>query len=332
MLLSLYAGCGGLDLGFEDAGYEIGLAYDWNSDAVASWKGNRSGQERGHVADLRTICIRDMDRDFGGTFMPSAVIGGPPCQGFSRANHLRHRNDSRNALFRRFFTVALRLHRYRGPLDFILAENVPELEREPNAGILGREIERLATNGFDVRVFALDAARYSVPQRRKRLFVLALPSGSCAARLWKRPRANQHKQRTVRDAIEGLPDPTHYQRGLTQEQIPYHCNHWCMRPKSRKFFDGSLLAGDLFGRSFKTLSWDAPSVTVAYGHREVHVHPGGRRRLSVFEAMRLQGFPDEYVLKGNLSSQISQVSEAVPPPLAKALAESIRVSKGIEGA
>ena len=76
-----------------------------------------------------------------------------------------------------------------------------------------------------------------------------------------------------------------------------------------------------------TLQWDAPSLTVAYGHREVHIHPGCHRRLSVFEAMRLQGFPDDYELVGTLSAQITQVSEAVPPPLAEAVARAVALAK-----
>jgi DNA (cytosine-5)-methyltransferase 1 len=63
---------------------------------------------------------------------------------------------------------------------------------------------------------------------------------------------------------------------------------------------------------------------VAYGNREVHVHPDGNRRLSILEAMLLQGFPQEYQLTGSLSAQVTQVSNAVPPPIAKAIAEQIR--------
>jgi DNA (cytosine-5)-methyltransferase 1 len=63
---------------------------------------------------------------------------------------------------------------------------------------------------------------------------------------------------------------------------------------------------------------------VAYGHREIHVHPGGHRRISIFEAMLLQGFPEDFVLEGTLSSQVEQVSNAVPPPLAQALATAIK--------
>ena len=97
-----------------------------------------------------------------------------------------------------------------------------------------------------------------------------------------------------------------------------------MVPKSPKFNnlpDPSVSNG---ARSFKRLFWDQPSFTVAYGHNEIHVHPDGHRRLSIYEAMMLQGFPRmEYELKGCLSDQVSLVSDAVPPPLAFALAKSI---------
>jgi site-specific DNA-cytosine methylase len=68
----------------------------------------------------------------------------------------------------------------------------------------------------------------------------------------------------------------------------------------------------------------AGSPTVAYGNREVHVHPDSRRRLSVYEAMLLQGFPPTYELLGSLSDQVTQVSEAVPPPLGRAIADSVK--------
>lgn len=95
-----------------------------------------------------------------------------------------------------------------------------------------------------------------------------------------------------------------------------------MRPVSKRFHQPG--GADRAGRSFRRLEWDKPSPTVAYGHREIHVHPEGRRRLSIYEAMLLQGFPEEFVLEGTLSSQVEQVSNAVPPPLAQSLATAIK--------
>ena len=76
-----------------------------------------------------------------------------------------------------------------------------------------------------------------------------------------------------------------------------------------------LEPGDSRGMSFRVLSWDKASYTVSYGHREVHIHPSIRRRLSILEAMRLQGFPDSYELNGTFSQQVQLVSDALPPPL-----------------
>lgn len=267
-----------------------------------------------------------MDRDFGGRFAPNGVIGGPPCQSFSRANHFRSDDDPRRKLVAKFFSIALRLHKNRRPLDFIVMENVPELEQASGGKLLETELSRLEKNGFHVTKAVLDASEYGVPQYRRRLFVVAISKDAMGLPEWNSPKASKSIVRQVSDVLSGLPEPLHFELNLKRDDIPFHPNHWCMKPKSAKFFDGSLKAGYSSGRSFKTLSWDKPSIAVSYGHREVHVHPGGHRRLSVLEAMRLQGFDDTYTLEGTLSSQIDQVSEAVPPPLAETVAQAVKLS------
>ena len=104
----------------------------------------------------------------------------------------------------------------------------------------------------------------------------------------------------MREIIGGLPPSTIFERGMRDGDIPFHQNHWCMKPRSKKFFNGFLNKSAVMGRAFRVLDWDKPSWTVAYGHREVHIHPSGKRRLSVYEAMLLQGFRPDYVLKGTL--------------------------------
>jgi DNA (cytosine-5)-methyltransferase 1 len=131
----------------------------------------------------------------------------------------------------------------------------------------------------------------------------------------------------VKALLRNLPPPVFWTGDLDRKSIKPHPNHWCMTPKSKSFeTPGALVPGTARGRSFRTLDWNEPSPTVAYGNREVHVHPTGRRRLSVYEALLLQGFPKNYELLGTLSDQITQVSEAVPPPLGRAIARSIRGS------
>lgn len=320
-LLSLFSGCGGLDLGFEEAGYRIDLAYERRKAAVLSYNANAASPVA-RSRDVRELTLDQLDRDFGHPFAPSGVIGGPPCQSFSRGNSGRSLPDPRSSLVGSFFSIALDLHQNRRPLDFVVMENVPEVARAENGWLLGLELQRLQDAGFVTDVVTLDAKDFGIPQKRRRLFVVAINEKILHTK-WRRPfQALPHL--TVADAIGALPDPVYYSQVADTGEIPFHPNHWCMTPKSRRFFDGSLTEGYRKGRSFKTLAWHEPSLTVSYGHREVHVHPSCTRRLSVYEAMLLQGFPRDMVLVGSMSDQFSQVSEAVPPPLALAIATSIQ--------
>ena len=320
MLLSLFCGAGGLDRGFEQAGFSVGLAYDIREQAIKSYNANRGKKAAtGLVFDISQLDLQTLDKHFGSAFLPTGVIGGPPCQSFSKANAGRSLDDPRAKLVERFVSIVIKLHQ-RNALEFAVMENVPELVEADDGKLLGHQKRRLEDAGFVVSVAILDAADFGVPQRRRRMFLVALNQDQFPNR-WAAPKPTVAAARTVKQALSGLPEPTFFNR---DSSLPaYHPNHWCMVPKSPRFFDGTLREGYSAGRSFKTLRWDRPSLAVSYGNREVHVHPSGRRRLSVYEAMVLQGFEFSYVLQGTLSAQISQVSEAVPPPLARAVAVSV---------
>jgi DNA (cytosine-5)-methyltransferase 1 len=172
--------------------------------------------------------------------------------------------------------------------------------------------------GFDVTERELYALDFGVPQTRRRIVLSAMRAGQYEAI---RPRRRKGPF-SVRDAIGRLPRPIFYSPNLNKKDIPYHPNHWTMNPISSRFRTKAAVAHG--GRCFKRLSWWKPCPTIAFGHREIYIHPTGKRRLSIFEAMLLQGFPRSFVLEGNLSEQVEQVSNAVPPPLAKSLAAAIR--------
>jgi DNA (cytosine-5)-methyltransferase 1 len=321
IVLSLFSGCGGLDLGFESAGFEAALAFDLRSPAVDSYNHNRD-RRTAHVADVTKLRLRDLDEKYGSRFDPVGVIGGPPCQSFSRGNSNRSDNDPRSKLIRKFFSLALRLHKSRSGLDFIVMENVLEVAKAKNGKLLKDEIARLELNGFSVFIEETNALKFGVAQKRRRLILIAL-NKSRRQFDW-----NGLEEVTgstkVRDVIGALAEPVWFSDFKEGMRPVDHLNHICMTPKSKKFQDGSLLVARSSGRCFKVLDWDKPSYTVSYGHREVHIHPSGHRRLSVYEAMLLQGFPHCFELVGTLSDQISQVSEAVPPPLAEAVAKAVK--------
>lgn len=318
-LLSLFCGSGGLDHGFQSAGFNTVLALDNSEDAVLSYNANAlQKNEVARVADISTLMPKDFVAMIPATAHPVGLIGGPPCQGFSRGNVSADPDDPRNRLPYRYADL-LRAANDVYNLHFFVFENVIGLLQPKHRERYKRILGRLRKCGFTVFTHQLNASDFEVPQRRRRLFIIGFNSTLYPAVEFQPP-ALKSARRTVADAIKGLPRPTFYRKNLEPSDVPHHPNHWTMVPRSPKFHGPQQSSG----RSFKILDWNDVSPTVAYGNREIHVHPDGDRRLSVFEALLLQGFPRDYYLAGTFSSQVTQVSNAVPPPMAKAIALQIK--------
>jgi len=323
-VVSLFSGSGGLDEGFIQAGFTPVLAMDidraacltfnWNHPRVRILKKDLSEAVNGYVVERLS--------ELPSAVQPIGVIGGPPCQAFSLSNVHKKSDDPRLKLPGNYAHILSELNKHYG-LDFFVFENVLGLRNKAHAELFGYFKELFASAGFTIFAGELDAQDFGVAQVRKRVFVVGFNSKKYKAVRFEFPKGNPSQRKTVREMIGKLPPPVFFERGMSSEDVPNHPNHWCLKPKSKKFFNGFLKEGDIKGRPFRVLEWGKPSWTVAYGHREVHIHPSGKRRLSIYEAMLLQGFRPDYVLRGNLSDQIRLVSDAVPPPLAKALAESV---------
>jgi DNA (cytosine-5)-methyltransferase 1 len=318
---SLFSGPGGLDLGFENAGAKILFAGDIDKACVETYNANRK-DPIAVIRDLSKISVDEIlnESDLSSSYDILGVIGGPPCQSFSYANVYATESDPRHKLPEHYARILKGLKESIG-IDFFLFENVPGLISPQHLEKFERFKNMFEDAGFNIFQGALNAVDFGVAQVRPRVFVVGINKK-------KYPNLKYHfeanpfqPQRTVRDVIGGLPEPVYYKKGLNPLDFPLHPNHWCLVPRSSKFTKG--FNKKMGGKSFKVLDWDRPSYTVAYGHREVHVHPNEHRRLSIFEAMLLQGFDQRYVLKGTLSDQIRQVSEAVCPVVAYQLASSI---------
>lgn len=329
--ISLFSGVGGLDLGLKKAGFEAVLAVDASPAAVRTFNHNFARDSISDVAvraeleppglkelPLLLDMLESRDRP-----EPRGVVGGPPCQGFSRGNAGSNPDDPRNHLIHAF-VEAVKIAQDRYSIDFFILENVPGLAGAKHAERLARVEADLTKLGYSVFQRRLDAKDYGVPQCRQRLFIVGF-ANNLNIKSFQWPRARR-KAKVVRDVINGLPEPAFFRRGIETSEIPHHPNHWTMKPRSPKFSGTHQFSSS--SRSFKLLDWDQPSKTVAYGNREIHVHPDGRRRLSIYEAMRLQGFPDTVELLGSLSEQVQQVSNAVPPPLASAIGRSVKRQLG----
>jgi DNA (cytosine-5)-methyltransferase 1 len=323
-VVSLFCGPGGFDVGFEQAGFTPVLAIDAAAAACKTFKYNHSTATvlKRDLATAPQGYVVERLRELPDNPIPVGVIGGPPCQAFSLSNGYKTESDPRAELPRHYAAALKELNKeYR--IDYFVFENVLGLKHLRHHAVFEQFKRLFASAGFTIFEDELDAVDFGVAQVRKRVFIVGFNKDKYPNLQFSFPSGWKHRA-TVRDTIGDLPPALLFQRGTLPDEIPHHPNHWCMRPRSPRFTNGTLKQGEIKGRPFRVLRWDEPSWTVAYGHREVHIHPEGKRRLSVYEAMLLQGFPPDYVLCGTLSDQIRMVSDAVAPPVAKALAEAIR--------
>ncbi len=327
-LLSLFSGCGGLDLGFEQAGFEIPLAIDIDHAACATYaKHHSAAVVKGNLARMGAKQLIRHWEVVSPEAPPIGVIGGPPCQFFSGGNVHRKPTDARRHLPARYARTLAELNA-RFDLKFFLFENVRGLTGAAHAKDYQRLLKLFDVAGFDLFVDFLDAQFYGVPQVRRRVFIVGF-NKNLRRKAFAFPRRLAGPPPTVQVALSAAgAEPRYFSRSQSPEKggTTIHPNHWTMRPLSPRFSTGELLPGTNRGRSFRVLDPEKPSPTVAYGHRELHIHPNGRRRITILEAMLLQGFPPDYHILGNFSEQVDQVSNAVCPPVAKALADSIHAA------
>ena len=326
-VLSLFSGAGGLDLGFKHGGFRPEVAVDIDPAAVETYRWNQPGTRVAQldIGKSKPDDLVDLWISVKGEEGPAGIIGGPPCQAFSVANVHQKRRDPRHKLLINYAQV-IEAFTTRLGLDFFVFENVLGLTQGRHQWRYLRFKRQCKKAGYSVREKIVNAGSFGIPQNRKRIIVIGINRQRYPGLVLDPPEGD--KQPTpARVVLEGLPEPAFCQRSLDPSEVPYHPNHVAMVPKSKKFTNGMLEPGDHRGRSFRVLSWDRPSYTVAYGHREVHVHPNMHRRLSIYEAMRLQGFPHSYELKGTFSQQVQLVSDALPPPLGEGVASAI--SKGL---
>ncbi len=291
IVLDLFAGCGGLALGFEAAGYET-IGYEMEVAASMTYRDNLAG-------DCFTVKL-DTDFDY-----PNAdiVIGGPPCQPFSVNGHQLGIEDARDG-----FPIFIDAVKKLKPKLFMF-ENVRGL-LYANKWYFELVIKELQKLGYIVDYQLLNAVNYGVPQNRERLFVIGHRSE------FNFP-AKQRTKVTVEEAIGDtmwtvLPESKFLNASMDQYVLKYEKASYCVNPR------------DLYpDKPARTLT--CRNLAGATGDMQrVRLRDGRRRRLTHGEASRLQSFPDWFTFSGNETQRFNQIGNAVPPLLAYQLASQIK--------
>lgn len=333
-LIDLFAGAGGLTLGFNWAGFQPILAVESEPDFTRTYAAN-FGEH---------VVMGDIVKVVEAAAIPQAdvVVGGPPCQGFSNLTGNRAA-DPRRELWRYFMDVV----ELSGCRVFVV-ENVPNLLTSPEGRGIVRRARELGFHVAPESAGVLLASAFGVPQNRRRAFIIGSKYGPVAL-----PRPNG-KRMTVREAFRGIPltpgttQLTANSEGFTTRQLHIGRNptklslrRYRLVPPGGNRFDLQRRAPeltpkcwikktkggtDLYGR----LVWDEPArctIRCEFYKPEKgrYLHPSEHRPITHWEAARLQTFPDDFTWFGTKIRIAIQIGNAVPPKLAHAVAQQVRL-------
>ncbi len=323
-VISLFSGCGGLDLGFEKAGFEIPVANEFDKSIFATFKANHPATKL-IEGDIRNVDANEFPSDIDG------IIGGPPCQSWSEAGSLRGIDDDRGKLFYDY----IRILNHLKP-KFFLAENVPGMLASRHDAAVKNIISMFEKCGYNVSVTMVNAKDYGVAEERKRVFYIGwrndididfvFPIGSTK---------DDKKKITLRDIIWDLKDTA----------VPAATKNYANNNavNNNEYFTGSY--STIFMSRNRVKGWDEQAFTVQASGRQCQLHPQAPkmvkldlnkfcfepgsehlyRRMTVREIARIQGFPDDFrFIYDKVDDAYKMIGNAVPVNLAYEIAMSIK--------
>ena len=329
--IDLFSGCGGLALGFRNAGFRSVWAVEMDRDAAATYEANFGhGVYQGRIEDVR---LQDLPMD---AIFADVIIGGPPCQGFSSLGRMSPRAE--HAIMNELWNEFMRIEYLVWP-KAVLIENVPQFLQSDQ----GRTaMNYLESRGYNVQPLPLNAHEFGVPQKRRRGFIMGVRGGRAT---FPQSRGERHDVRwafSEPTVLERQPTGQNWHVGRRPLPVSLERYHH-IRKNGGDRFDLYKLdrrrqrrlippcwqkkrtgSTDVFGR----LSWEKPSVTIRTEfykpEKGRYLHPEEDRPITHREAMRIQTFPDDFRWCGGLSSVARQVGNAVPPKLAYEVAVAMR--------
>lgn len=320
-IVSLFAGAGGLDLGFQQAGFNVVWANEYDNEIWETYEKNHPHTilDKRSIVEIKESEVPECD----------GIIGGPPCQSWSEAGALRGINDKRGRLFFDF----IRMLEAKQP-KFFLAENVSGMLLPRHSEALHNIKEMFRNAGYELSFKLLDAANYNVPQDRKRVFFIGIRKDIGVR--FEFPRIAFSKI-TLEQAIGNLKESVlpALQSNTTNGADCKVANH--------EYMTGGF--SSIFMSRNRVRSWDEQSFTIQAGGRHAPIHPQAPkmkfveqdkrifvpgkehlyRRMSVRECARIQTFPDDFIFYyEKVAAGYKMIGNAVPVQLAKFLAERIK--------
>lgn len=319
-IISLFAGAGGLDKGFENAGFDVKWACEFDKKIWETYKYNHADTylETRSITDVKEEEIPD---DICG------IIGGPPCQSWSLAGSMRGIEDNRGKLFFDY----LRILKAKQPL-FFMAENVPGMISSAHIATFNNIKNMFSECGYNVKHAVLNAWDYGAPEDRKRVILVGYRE-DLGIEFNFNNLEKVKKRLTLKDAIADLPKPL---PALDKNKT---------NGDTGEIFNNEYFIGDfssMFMSRNRIRSWDEPSFTIQAGARHAPIHPASDkmkkvdkdkweftgpnyRRLSVRECARIQTFPDDFkFIYENLADAYKMIGNAVPVKLAEVIARQIK--------
>ncbi|MEY8319977.1 DNA cytosine methyltransferase [Lachnospiraceae bacterium 46-61] len=323
-IISLFSGCGGLDLGFEKAGFYITTANEIDKTIWDTYEKNHTKTTL-IKGDIRNINKNQFPDDIDG------IIGGPPCQSWSEAGNLRGIDDERGKLFYEY----IRILKQKQP-KFFLAENVSGMLSNRHAEAVKNIILLFEKSGYNVSVTIVNAKDYGVAQERKRVFYIGFrkdlnilfhfPKGSTV---------DNNKKITLKNVIWDL----QYSAVPALNKNKHNIN----AINNNEYFTGDY--SPIFMSRNRVKNWEEQAYTVQASGRQCQLHPQAPkmvkiekdkyefvkgkeqlyRRMTVREIARIQGFPDTFeFIYTNINDAYKMIGNAVPVSLSYEIAEAIK--------
>lgn len=325
-LISLFSGAGGLDLGFQKAGFDVIVANEFDKTIWETYEKNHNTKLlKGDICKIPSAFFPECD----------GIIGGPPCQSWSEAGSLKGINDPRGQLFYQY----IRILKDKKP-KFFLAENVKGMMAKRHDSAVKNIISEFENAGYDVFIHLLNASDYGVPQDRRRVFYVGFRKDLHIK--FNLPPQPYHYKLTLKDAIYDLKDNAipALPKNKTNGDDCKVLNH--------EYFIGAY--SPIFMSRNRVRGWDEQAFTVQASGRQCQLHPQAPkmikqgenkrifepgkevlyRRLTVRECARLQGFPDSFKFYyTNLNDAYKMIGNAVPVNLAYEMAKAIKLALGV---